>query len=147
MLELTSPRLNPEQGSVPHAGYAFQSNWTHIASRGMPEVGSGKTDMMVPVPISRGNHIFPGAANDMWMHRKSEAEIHSRPGIVACNTVPPQAPPRPLQPLQGPPTVPPPVQALLPAAAQPIQGPLIAPLQQAQPPLFVRPMMGGIHVV
>lgn len=140
MPELTSPRLNPEQGSMPHAGYAFQSNWTHIASRGMPEVGSGKTDMMLPVPLSRGNHMFSGAANDMWMQRKSEAEIHSRLGIVASNTAPPQAPPRPLQPLQGPPPVPPPVQVLPPAAPQPIQGPLIVPPQQAQPPLFVRPM-------
>ncbi|KAK4352184.1 hypothetical protein RND71_027702 [Anisodus tanguticus] len=140
VLELTSPRLNPEPGRMPHAGYALQSNWTHMASRGMPEVGSGKTDMMVPVPSPRGNHPFTGVVNDMWMHRKSEAEIHSRPGIIACNPAPPQAPPRPLQPLQGPPSVPPPVQALPPVAPQPIQGPPIAPPQQAQPPPFVRPM-------
>ncbi|KAK4348611.1 hypothetical protein RND71_031366 [Anisodus tanguticus] len=140
VLELTSPRLNPEQGNMPHAGYALQSNWTHIASRGMPEVGSGKTDMMAPVPSPRGNHIFTGAVNDMWMHRKSEADIHSRPEMVACNPAPPQAPPRPLQPLQGPPTVPLPVQALPPVAPQPMQRPPIAPPQQAQPPPFLRPM-------
>ncbi|XP_010320299.2 uncharacterized protein [Solanum lycopersicum] len=138
--ELTSPRLNPEQGSMSHAGYAFQSNWPHVASRGMPEVGSGKTEMMIPIPSPRGNHIFSGSANDMWMHRKSEAEIHSRPAIVACNPTPPQAPPRALQPLQGPPTVPLPVQVLPAAAPQLIQGPLIAPPHQAQPPPFVRPM-------
>lgn len=140
ILELTSPRLNPEQGSMSHGGYALQSNWAHTASRGMPEIGSGKTDMMVPVPSPRGNHVFSGAVNDMWMHRKSEAEIHSRPGIVACNTAPLQVPPRPLQPLHGPPTVPPPVHALSPAAPQHIQGPPIAPPQLGQPPPFVRPM-------
>ncbi|KAM3342153.1 hypothetical protein P3S68_027119 [Capsicum galapagoense] len=131
ILELTSPRLNPEQGSMPHAGYALQSNWTHIASRGMPEV---------PVPSPRGNHVFSGAVNDVWMHRKSEAEIHSRPGIVASNSTPTLVPLRPLQPLQGPPTVPPPIHALPPAAPQQIQGLLIAPPQQAQLPPFVRPM-------
>lgn len=90
--------------------------------------------------ISAGNNIFSGVVNDMWMHRKTEAELHSRPAIVACNPAPPQLPTRPLQPIQGPPTVPPPVQALPPAAAQPIQGPPIAPPQQAQPPPFGLPM-------
>ncbi|CAN4092144.1 unnamed protein product [Withania somnifera] len=140
ILELSSPRLNPEQGSMPHGGYALQSNWTHIASRGMPEIGSGNTDTMIRVPSPRGNHVFSGAVNDMWRHRKSEAEIHSRPGIVACNTAPLQVPPRPLQPLLGPPPVPPPVHALPPAAPQQIQGPPIAPPQLAQPLPFVRPM-------
>ncbi|CAN4122567.1 unnamed protein product [Withania somnifera] len=108
------------------------------SSHHLDQIQSKVACFMVDMHFS--NHAFSGAVNDMWMHRKSEAEIHSRPGIVACNTAPLQVPPRPLQPLRGPPTVPPPVHALPTAAPQQIQGPAIAPPQLAQPPPFVRPM-------
>ncbi|KAL3505062.1 hypothetical protein ACH5RR_034903 [Cinchona calisaya] len=96
-LELTSPRLNPENhGIIRQGGNAFQPNWSR-----MPEVRSRPPEMLFVDPSHGGGHVVSSSAEQMWMYRKPEIELHSGPRsilrIPAPTLGPPIAPPQPVQ--------------------------------------------------
>ncbi|KAK9271180.1 hypothetical protein L1049_026769 [Liquidambar formosana] len=92
-LELVSPRIKPENhGTTVQTGHAFQSSWAVSGCTDMSEVGERKVDcfdnnIMVD-PSQGGGHVVSGAAEQMWMYKKPEIELHSGPGSIPC--IPPQ---------------------------------------------------------
>ncbi|KAJ9674235.1 hypothetical protein PVL29_023657 [Vitis rotundifolia] len=110
-LELVSPRVKLENhGTALQSGHGFQSNWAVSGSTEMPEVGVRKTDgydnsMVAGLPS--GGHAGSGAAEQMWMYKKPEIELHSGQGNIPCMPIATQgpniAPPQGPQQIQAPP--------------------------------------------
>nr|XP_027092271.1 uncharacterized protein LOC113712868 isoform X2 [Coffea arabica] len=101
-LELTSPRLKPENhGIMRQGGHAFQSNWAHVGHSGRHEVRSITPEALFVDPSHGGGHVVSSSAEQMWMYRKPEAELHSGPRSIphiSAPTVGPSiAPPLPVQ--------------------------------------------------
>lgn len=58
-LELTSPRLKPENhGIMRQGGHAFQSNWAHFGHSGMPEVRSRSPEAFFVDPSHGGSFCY-----------------------------------------------------------------------------------------
>ncbi|RVW56138.1 hypothetical protein CK203_080829 [Vitis vinifera] len=115
--------LNAHELRGPHTCFILQkeSTWEtscfhkeireqHSGAK-MPEVGVRKTDgydssMVVGLPSGAG-HAGSGAAEQMWMYKKPEIELHSGQGNIPCMPIATQgpniAPPQGPQQIQAPP--------------------------------------------
>ncbi|KAG2699014.1 hypothetical protein I3843_07G173000 [Carya illinoinensis] len=97
-MELVSPRMKLDNhANTVHCGYSFQSNWA--VSGEMPEVGGRKVDGYDSSagldPSQGGGHGVSGSAEQMWMYKKPEIELHSAPVNIPCMPFAAQGPPIP----------------------------------------------------